>query len=151
INMDVVNEVGYGVGFTGSPDLSARPSGANTVAATLAVPEVPYGPWVLVPSLIGPYGADGAPLDVPVQTATVALMQPFDTAVTSYHGDAWQVLVTNSTTFDPLVLGAGESGTINVTITPDPAQVGKTVSGFLYLDTFNSVIFSGDEVARVPY
>jgi hypothetical protein len=40
---------------------------------------------------------------------------------------------------------------INVTITPDPTQVGKTVSGFLYIDTFNLAALTGDEVVRIPY
>jgi hypothetical protein len=151
INMDAFNDAGFGVGATGSPDLWAKPVGPNTIAASLFVPEVPYGPWILVPSLIGPYGPDGAPTTVPVTASAVALMQPFDGAVSASSGNAWADLVLGTNTFNPLVLGAGESGTINITITPDPSQAGKTVNGFLYLDTFNNAVGTGDEVARIPY
>jgi hypothetical protein len=40
---------------------------------------------------------------------------------------------------------------IHVTITPNPAQVGTTVRGRIYIDTFNSVVFTGDEVVSLPY
>lgn len=59
--------------------------------------------------------------------------------------------MTGSNTFDPLKLTPGQSGTIHVTITPGAAQVGTTVSGFLYVDTFNLGLLTGDEVVRVPY
>jgi len=58
-------------------------------------PEVPWGAWVLLPALIGPFGPKGAPTT--------------------------------------------------------PVQVGKTVRGFLYIDTFNSTVETGDEVYRIPY
>ena len=151
VNMDVYNDVGYNVGATGSPDLWARPAGTDTVAATLFVPEVPYGPWILVPSLVGPYGPSGASTSTPVTTAAAALMQPFDAAVASTSGDIWADLVTGTSTFNPLVLGPGQSGTITVTITPNAAQVGSTVRGYLYIDTFNETVNSGDEVVRLPY
>ena len=151
IQMDVANDVGYNVGFTGSPDLFAKPVGTDTVAATLFVPEVPYGAWVLVPSLIGPYGPGGASTTTPVATGAAALMQPFDGNVSSSSGDAWADLVTGTATFNPLILAPGATGTINVTITPSAAQVGSTVSGYLYIDTFNLTVTTGDEVARVPY
>ena len=48
INMDVFNDVGSGVGATGSPDLFAGQTGPNAVAATLTTREVPWGLWVLV-------------------------------------------------------------------------------------------------------
>jgi hypothetical protein len=54
-------------------------------------------------------------------------------------------------TFNPLVLASGQAGIINVTITPDPSKVGQTVSGYLYIDTFNGVVGTGDEVVRIPY
>jgi hypothetical protein len=37
-----------------------------------------------------------------------------------------------------------------VTITPAGAA-GTTVSGFLYIDTFNFDTSTGDEVVRIPY
>jgi hypothetical protein len=50
-----------------------------------------------------------------------------------------------------LVLPPGGSGTIHLTITPDAGEVGKTVSGFIYIDTFDFNVFTGDETVRIPY
>jgi hypothetical protein len=38
-----------------------------------------------------------------------------------------------------------------VTIAPSTSDVGKTVTGYLYIDTFNGVVGTGDEVVRLPY
>jgi len=151
ITMDAFNDVGSGVGVTGNPDLWARPAGAGSVAASLIEPEIPWGPWLVVPSLVGPYPPDGAPTDVQVTTDALALMQPFDTTVTTDSGNVWADLVQGTNTFNPLVLAPGQSGTIKVTIKPDASLVGKTVSGFLYVDTFNTTVLSGDEVVQIPY
>ena len=78
-------------------------------------------------------------------------MQPFDPNVSADSGDFWadQVLLTN--TYNPLILAPGQSGTINLTITPDPSQIGKSISGFIYIDTYNEFALTGDEVLRMPY
>ena len=151
IQMDAYNLVGYNVGGTFAPDLWALPSGKDKVAASLSVPEVPFGPWVIVPATIGPYPAAGAPMTENVTTSAVAYGQEFDASVSADSGDAWTDLVLGTMTFNPLLLDPGQSGIINVTFTPDPKAVGHTVSGFLYLDTYNLVVGSGDEVARIPY
>jgi hypothetical protein len=78
-------------------------------------------------------------------------MQPFDPAVAADRGNAWELLTTGGGgTFNPLLLSPGRAGTINVTITPAGAA-GTTVSGFLYIDTFNFDTSTGDEVVRIPY
>jgi hypothetical protein len=120
------------------------------VAAVLNEPEIPYSIWISVPSLIGPYGPTGAPTE-PVATSAVVLMQEFDSAAVADSGDLWADLTLNTNTFNPLVLTPGATGTINLVITPDPAQVGKTITGFVYIDTFNPNVSTGDEVVRIPY
>jgi hypothetical protein len=50
-----------------------------------------------------------------------------------------------------LVLASGGSGAITLTITPSEGDVGKTVSGFLYIDTWNPNTGTGDEVVSIPY
>ena len=151
INMTALNESGFDVGATRSPDLFAQPVGNDSVEAFLFAPEIPYGFWFLGPSLVGPYGPAGVPASVPISTSAVALMQPFDPAVSSDSGNAWELFTLGTGNFNPLVLAPGQSGTINVTLTPDPAQVGNTISGFLYIDTFNFFVSTGDEVVRIPY
>jgi hypothetical protein len=150
IQMDVYNFAGYNVGGTGNPDIFAQPVAKDTVAATLSAPEIPYSLWVAVPAEIGPYGSSGEPT-APVASTAYATMQPFDTAMSADSGDIWADLVLGTNTFNPLVLAPGESGTITVTITPDPTLVGKTVSGYIYIDTFNPVVSTGDEVVQKPY
>jgi len=54
-----------------------RTSRPNTVLASLTEPEIPYGLWIVIPALIGPYGPAGAPT-TPVTTSAFAVMKPFD-------------------------------------------------------------------------
>jgi Subtilase family/Peptidase inhibitor I9 len=151
ITMDVVNNVGYVVGVTGAPDLYARTIGPDTVAASLTEPEVPWGEWVLIPSLVGPYGPAGAPT-TPVATEAVLQLAPFDAAVTSDYGDLWSDVTFGTQTFTTgLILSPGNSGTIHLTIAPSKSQIGTTVRGFIYIDTFNGIVGTGDEVYRIPY
>jgi hypothetical protein len=151
ITMDVENNVGYVLGFTGAPDLYASTIGPDTVAASLTEPEVPWGQWVLIPSLVGPYGPAGAPT-TPVSTEAVVQLKPFDAAVTSDYGDLWSDVTFGTSTYTTgLILSPGNSGTIHLTIAPSPSQIGTTVRGFIYIDTFNPSVGTGDEVYRIPY
>ena len=150
ITMDAYNDVGYDVGGTGNPDLYAKYLAKDTVQASLSVPEVPFGLWAVVPSPIGPYGASGASTAT-ISTTAVATMKPFDAAVTSTSGDIWADLTLGTSTYNPLVLSPGELGRITLTITPDPKKVGKTITGMVFLDTYNSFVGTGDEVIALPY
>jgi hypothetical protein len=150
ISADAFNLVGYNVGATGSPDIYAKSAGPDTVVASLSEPEVPWGGWEVVPSLVGPYGAGGAPTE-PVTMDGFALLQPFDAAAAADSGDLWSDIMFGTNTFNPLLLAPGQSGVINLTITPDATQVGKAVSGFVYIDTWNPTVQTGDEMVRIPY
>jgi hypothetical protein len=153
ITMNAYNAAGVNteeVGNTNSPDVYARQVAPDTVVASLSEPEVPWGAWLAAPALIGPFGPAGAPT-TPVATGAFALMKAFDSAVSADSGDAWMDLTLGTNTFNPLLLASGESGTIHVTITPDPSLVGQTVTGHLYIDTFNPYVYTGDEVVRIPY
>jgi len=48
------------------------------------------------------------------------------------------------------VLAPGQTGTVNVTITPSAAP-GTVVTGTLSIDNFNGTVYTGDEIARLPY
>jgi hypothetical protein len=150
INMDAFNSVGSGVGGTSAPDIYARMIAPNTVAALLSEPEIPYSTWLSAPSLIGPYGPKGSPTE-PVTTTAYVLMQAFDSAIAADSGDLWADFTFSTNTFRPLELAPGATGTINLVITPDSTQVGQTITGFVYIDTFNLTVFTGDEVVRIPY
>jgi hypothetical protein len=60
-------------------------------------------------------------------------------------------LLLGTQTYDPLLLAPGESGVIHVSIEPSHAAVGSTISGFIYVHTYNAAAATGDEVARLPY
>ena len=111
---------------------------------------MPYGTWIETASLIGPYGAGGAPTEL-VKLSAAAIMQPFDGAFSADSGDLWANSVLGTHTFRPLILAPGQSGSINIAITPDQTQVGKTVSGFLYIDSYSDETGTGDEIVRFPY
>jgi hypothetical protein len=150
IQMDAYNSVGFNVGGTGSPDIFAKTTGTDTVTASLTEPEIPYGAWIEVPAEIGPYGSSGAPTKSVAMTAT-ALMQPFDSAVSADSGDIWADLTLGTSTYNPLAILPGEQGTITLTITPEASQVGKTITGHVYVDTFSPYASTGDEVVSLPY
>ena len=46
---------------TGYPDIFAAPAAPNTVLASLSVTGGAVGAWFEIPSLVGPFGAGGAP------------------------------------------------------------------------------------------
>jgi hypothetical protein len=150
INMDVYNDVGFNVGGTGNPDIFGAVKSPGNVVASLSEPEVPYGLWVAIPSNIGPYGTAGAP-SIPVKLTAYGTIKNFDTAVSSTTGDIWADQTLGTATYNPLVIAPGEAGTITLTITPDPTLVGKTVTGYVYVDTYNQYAAYGDEVVRIPY
>ena len=155
ITMDALNYAGLFLGNGGqtySPDLVAQPSARpNTVVASLNVPEVPYGSWYIFPALVGPFGPSGAPTEA-VITSAVVQAQPFDSTVSSDSGDLWADVTLGTSTFSSgLTLAPGQTGTNHVIITPLANQIGSTIEGFLYIDTFNPYVDSGDEVVRIPY
>lgn len=157
IQMDAFNQVGVfnaasGVPFaaTGSPDIFAKQVAPGIVVASLSEPEIPYGAWQVAPALIGPFGPAGAPR-TPVTTSAYALLQPWDATVVADSGDIWADLTLGTHAFKPLVLASGQGGTIKLTLKPRASQVGQVINGYVYIDTFNPVVGTGDEVVRIPY
>jgi hypothetical protein len=86
-----------------------------------------------------------------VDVGAVVETNTFDTAITSSTGDPWlQMSVDNSAPYAPLILAPGQSGTINLKITPN-APTGSVVQGFIGVDTLNTSTQSGDEITLLPY
>ncbi len=140
-----------GITIPDNQTLLAGPVTDGPTVASIHAPEVAFGIWALFPALVGPFGPTGAPTE-PVTTSIVATMQPFDTTVAADSGNRWSYALFG-TSYNPLVLGPGATGVISLTITPDPTQVGKTVTGSVYVDTGNLLdeYGWGDEVASLPY
>ena len=106
--------------------------------------------WLALPTGVGPFSDAGSPSVTNTFTAT-AHTRPFDTAVTSSSGDPLLADVDSSApAATPVSVGVGASGTITVTITPSGAS-GTVVSGILYIDTWDAVTGSTNEVAAIPY
>jgi subtilisin family serine protease len=133
----------------GDPDFGG-PSFGNAAVDKLSAPEVAPGFFFALPEATGPDGATGVPAGSNVNLAAVANTFPFDTSVTSTTGDDWLLSVQPTTSFTPLLLTPGQSGTITVTFTPTGHR-GQRVRGFLGVDTINLATGSGDELATIPY
>ena len=143
--------------FPGDPDVASSRSAlcGTTESASYAPPggSVTAGLWSATPSECGPY-----PGPAPAGTASLAMTtqsKAFDPAVTSDTSDIWLAATNPAATFSPIVLGPGQTGTINVTITPVGAS-GTVVQGTLYVDDFVSGVppygqIAGDELAAFPY
>jgi hypothetical protein len=146
--------------YPGDPDLASAsntpgPLCSDTASASYFPPggAVTAGEWYAAPTECGPY-----PGPAPAGSATVTMTaqtKAFDPAVTSPTGDAWLFAVNPDAAFTPLVLGPGQTATVDVTITPFGAA-GTVVRGDLYIDDLTDDVppyaqFSGDELAALPY
>ncbi len=146
-------------GGLGSPDIYSQSgvtgAGYDYARTSLTASEVPAGFWETFPSEVGPYGPNGAPTETAEVVGQITT-SPFNFDVTSSTGDLWLAdfgVIKNVT---PLVLKAGQSGTINVTITPGSSEKGKTVSGFLSVEAMAlsapyAITGQPDEVTDLPY
>jgi hypothetical protein len=133
--------------FSGVPELYGAPRGTSA-SATSAASEVTQGQWLAVAT---PFGPTDGEVSGSATLAAQVHAQAFDSAATSSTGDLWLFSVQSSgPNFTPVELAPGQTGTITVTITPTGAK-GTKVSGVLYLDNYNGVLLSGDELASVPY
>jgi hypothetical protein len=81
----------------------------------------------------------------------------FDANASSSTGDLWQISTNPAASFSPLSLSPGQSGVIDVTITPSGAR-GTVVRGHMYVDDYNSDVpptvvdtLTGNELAAIPY
>ncbi|HEY7147318.1 MAG TPA: hypothetical protein VH637_23975 [Streptosporangiaceae bacterium] len=146
----------------GDPDISSHNPGpgplcSTTQAASYAPADngaLTPGVWFAAPSECGPYPAGGAPAG----TASVSMSvtaKAFDTSVTSDTGDINLAAINPAASVTPVIINPGDSGVINVTITPSGAS-GTKVSGTLYVDDLLDSVppfnqFSADELAGLPY
>jgi hypothetical protein len=87
--------------------------------------------------------------------AMSATARAFDTAVSSSTGDLELASINPATTFSPIVINAGQSATVNVTITPSGSS-GTQVEGDLFIDDFLTNVppygqQGADELTGLPY
>ncbi len=140
----------------GDPSLLGAPTTADNAAGSYTPTggTVEPGVWAATAGELGPYGPGGATPGF-FNMSFTATTKAFDPAVTSSTDDLWIESFNPAEPFSPLALAAGQTGTINVTITPSGAS-GTVISGNLYVDTFLAAIppyseTSGSETAALPY
>jgi len=121
----------------------------GTAVAMVDQPQLAPGPWSPEISEIGPFGPAGAPSAVAEVGAAVDT-NAFDTTVASDTGNVQLAAIDADTSFAPLVLRPGESGTISLTITPTGPRQG-VVRGSVTIASFNPDTLSGDDIADLPY
>lgn len=135
-------------------------TGTYAAAATAqATPggEVVPGLWQATLSQVGPYPVAG-PAPITATVGGVVDTAQFDPAIVASSGNPYadQVAVEGGQTGvqtgggSPLTLAPGQTGVITLTVTPEGAP-GTIVHGFLYVDTFNPITNSGDELQAIPY
>ncbi len=142
----ITMETGF---LSGDPDVGGV-SFDNSAASTLSAPELAPSFYFGIPEPTGPFPNGGVGSGATVNLAAVANTNPFDSAVSADTGDVWAQSVDPTARYTPLTLGAGKSGKITLTITPN-AQKGSVVRGFIAVDTFDLLSLSGDEITAIPY
>jgi hypothetical protein len=139
------------------PDLIGAPTTADSAAGsyTPSGGTVTPGVWLAEPGELGPYSGP-APSGF-VNMSLTATTKPFDPAVTSSTGDFWLFAINPAAgaSSSPVIINPGQTGVINVTITPSGTP-GTVVSGNLYVDDFTDNLppygqTTGDELAAIPY
>ncbi len=151
----------------GDPDVASYLPGAVNGSTTPSVTVSEGG--TLGPVTAGLWGAEPEPAersgfsaaaDTVHENSTfiaTAESEEFDTTVVPETGDLWQVGtgMELSTSFSPVILGPGESATVEVDVTPPQSGSGED-SGTLYVDDFAEIIYpltnlTASEVAGLPY
>jgi hypothetical protein len=138
--------------YVSSPAPSASQSSSFTANQAGTDPVVPGG-WFAIPNETAPngFGATPAPPGS-VQIGVSATTKEFDPAVSTSVGDFWQEAVDpNAPGFDLFRINPGQTGVIDVTVTPEAAP-GTVVSGNLYVNDFvPAVQDAGSEITAIPY
>ncbi len=142
--------------FVGDPSLLAPPTTGDNAAGSYTPTggTVTPGVWAAEAGELGPYGPGGATPGF-FNSSMSATTKEFDPAVSSDTNDFWLAALNPTQPFSPLVLNPGQSGTVDVTITP-AGPAGTVISGNLYVDTFLAAVppydeTTGDETAAFPY
>ncbi len=133
----------------GTPDVEGVSTGTSS-QANLSAAELPASIYSCAPAEQGPF-ATTAP-NTTYSCSGTGLTNTFAPDVSTSAGNFWSDFEQHGTfvTYNPLVLDPGQSGTIDVAISPtDP--IGTRVTGFLGLETFNFNTFSSDELVNLPY
>ena len=135
------------VGPSGLPEIYGVSKGL-TAAATVDSPWITQGVWGQDPTPVGP--TNGAVTGSATAAESVTTLA-FDRSAVAGTGDLWLAGVDpTAPTLAPVTILPGQTGTVTVTFTPT-GKSGSKVSGVVYLDTYNAVFGTADELTGLPY
>lgn len=138
----------------GTPDVEGAPSNGGKISSVLfnvadfGTSELPASIYSCAPAEQGPFATTAT--STTYSCGAAAISNNFAPDVSTSAGNLWSDLDQGTNTYNPLILGPGQTGKIFVTISPTDST-GTQVHGFLTLETFNFNTFSSDEAATFPY
>ncbi|MGH9298154.1 MAG: S8 family serine peptidase [Acidimicrobiales bacterium] len=141
--------------YWGAPDVLSPASSGGRTSVTVSNPFA--SEWAPTPDEVGPFTTTATSEDYSIQGTVTTL--GFDTTAAPSTGDIWaDVAAGVSEPPNPLFLLPGKSGTATVTYTVPSGTGGTTVTGALYVETFDTNSFttgigdwSSDVLRKVPY
>ncbi|HEV2371923.1 MAG TPA: S8 family serine peptidase [Streptosporangiaceae bacterium] len=135
----------WGGGFySGDPDVAG--SVGTHAAVTVQGGELATTTWVCDANEARPSPVSGTQASVTCAAAVQA--SPFASDVTASTGDFW--LPAAGTSFQPVEIPPGQTGSFMVTIRPGAGSHGP-VHGFIGIDMWNPQTHYGEELRDVPY
>jgi hypothetical protein len=135
----------------GSPDVMS--STGKTAVAGLSAP-IEASEWSCGPSLLGPFKKP-AP-STKFSCNALGTTRTINDDIDATGGNLWDTATDPGSpnvisTGDATVVQPGESTVLTVHISPSGSEAGKTVRGFLAVQTLSPLTFTSDELVHVPY
>jgi hypothetical protein len=136
---------------TGNPEVAGTTG--KTSVASYAAPDVPASVWQCTPTLVGPFTRATS---APFSCAAFGVTRTINDDIQATGGNLWDTAtdVNSPNLFDPssaAVVPPGGSTVLTVAITPSEAEVGSTISGYLSVQTLNTLEWGSDDLVHIPY
>ncbi|NUP52520.1 MAG: S8 family serine peptidase [Catenulispora sp.] len=132
---------------SGMPEIYGVSHGL-TASVTVDAAQITPGVWAQDPTVIGP--TNGAVSGSATEAVSVTT-QAFDRGAVASTGDLWLNGVDPSApALKAVTIQPGQTGTLTVTFTP-AGNHGDKVNGVVYVDTYNAVYGTADELTGIPY
>ncbi|NUR29694.1 MAG: S8 family serine peptidase, partial [Catenulispora sp.] len=134
-------------GPSGMPEVYGVSHGL-TASATVDASQVTPGVWSQDPTPLGPTNASVSGSATEAMSITT---QAFDRSAVASTGDLWLGGIDLSApALKAVTIQPGQTGTLTVTFTPS-GKSGDKVSGVVYVDTYNPVYATADELTGISY
>ncbi|WP_344667181.1 S8 family serine peptidase [Catenulispora yoronensis] len=132
---------------SGTPEIYGVSHGL-TASVTVDAQQITPGMWAQDPTPIGPTNASVSGSATEAMSITA---QAFDRTAVASTGDLWLSGIDPSApVLTAVTIQPGQTGTLTVTFTP-AGHSGDKVSGVVYVDTYNPIYGTADELTGLPY